>query len=199
MTTDQANTYLLPFTAPEGRKALATPFTRPDGNIYACDGRICIRMPAWPDHPYQQGTLDPEKIIPDYTDYPPVHIPPSLTLEELNRSETCPDCCGTGEDDCPHCGHTAECDRCHGKCTILAHRYIPLRIDNTSCYVIIPTPWFIPIFNLPGLQFRAHPIRLQGIHAFTFDHGDGAFMSSRDLSDDAETALVKTWWSPCPA
>lgn len=184
------------------RETLKQPWSE-NGFSYASDGRILIRVATMSGVQPRPDAPKAEKLWPDFWKLQSEFIPLPGTLPEpefepckdcngQGRIRKCPECEGTGEAECPTCGHETECEYCDDG-------LLPVSDDSPICEdcggsgkieKIVAMEIFARNFNsvylrgiapLPGLKVAVNPSAGEecGILLFTFDGGEGCLMGMR--------------------
>jgi hypothetical protein len=171
-----------------------------DGWLYACDGRIAIRLPApgEPDSVADNDRKFPGKTMTEifnrlsaidaWAPWPAAayveRVAQCDSCEGWGRveREECSSCHGSGEVECTRCYHTAECDDCLGKgvrggkrCTECAGQGEYLRpFAQPLGTGFIQRKFDLLIRALPGVEWA--PSDSESMFYFRFEGGAGAVM-----------------------
>ena len=144
-----------------------------DGQTYASDGHICIRLPAQENI---GARADAPNVASFFSDPAPGLQPLPVVDLPKPRVTRCEECEGRGtEHDCPECG--CKCDACDG------YGHITQRVVVRFGKLLISGRDWRKLVYLPNTRVAAEPDR-HGRLRFAFDGGDGVAMPMRGRDDD---------------
>lgn len=136
------------------RECASEPFLRPDGFLYATDGRIVVRCRPSLDADFKEMEITTESAweTVDWDQLQECEFPSGFDPFQ-DHSGPCAKCEGTGGVECQY-HHTHECPDCMGSGILENHRCIPVRLRDGSIRVFHEKRARLAL-QMPGCLFWA--------------------------------------------
>lgn len=148
------------------RPNLHAPF-RLGEHVFATDGRICVRVPAYEGPP--EGSVDPRKFFSNIPEVTPARLRSIKSAQK--QLDECTNCGGTGKmHECPNCdcGH---CEFCDGAGSVDNTPKIRVALRGA----VFDLRYINLIRTLPNLHLAVSAPKDAAMY-FRFDGGDGVLM-----------------------